>query len=343
MAVLVTGGAGYIGSHTAVALHEAGHDVVIVDNFANSSPRAVDAVRTLTAGELAFVEADLLDDGAVRGVFERYEISEVVHFAAHKAVAESVQEPSRYYRNNLGSLLGVLEAMLEHGVDKLVHSSSCTVYGQPAVLPVTESAPVGATSPYGWTKLMSEQIISDVCAVRPLAAIMLRYFNPVGAHGSGTLGEDPNDIPNNLVPLVMQVAGGRRERLPVFGDDYDTADGSGVRDYVHVVDLAEAHVAALEVLMAGHDGATAVNVGTGSGTSVLELIEAARRATDRPIPYEIVERRPGDIAKTWAATDLAREFLGWQAKRDIDDMMRDHWRWHSRHPDGYGRPDGRGR
>lgn len=337
MAVLVTGGAGYIGSHTAVALHDAGYQVVIVDNFANSSPAAVDAVRALTADEPAFVEADLCDDDAVRRVFEQHEISEVVHFAAHKAVAESVSEPGRYYRNNLGSLLGVLDAMLEHGVDKLVHSSSCTVYGQPEILPVTETAPVGATSPYGWTKQMSEQIISDVCAVRPLAAIMLRYFNPVGAHGSGTLGEDPNDIPNNLVPLVMQVAAGSREILPVFGDDYDTADGSGVRDYVHVVDLAEAHVAALEVLVSGHDGATAVNVGTGSGTSVLEVIEAARRATGRAVPYEIVERRPGDIAKTWAATDLALAFLGWRAKRGIDEMIADHWRWHSQNPDGYRR------
>ncbi len=337
MAVLVTGGAGYIGSHTAVALHQAGYEVVIVDNFANSSPAAVDAVRALTTDELAFVEADLLDADAVRRVFEQHEITEVVHFAAHKAVSESVSEPGRYYRNNVGSLLGVLDAMLEHRVDKLVHSSSCTVYGQPEILPVTETAPVGAMSPYGWTKLMSEQIINDVCAVRPLAAIMLRYFNPVGAHASGTLGEDPNDIPNNLVPLVMEVASGSREKLPVFGGDYDTADGSGVRDYVHVVDLAEAHVAALEVLVTGHEGATAVNVGTGSGTSVLELIEAARRATGRDIPYEIVERRPGDVAKTWAATDLALEFLGWQAKLGIDDMMADHWRWHSQNPDGYRR------
>lgn len=335
MAVLVTGGAGYIGSHTAVALHDAGRDVVIVDNFANSSPLAIDAIRALTTPELVFVETDLLDGDAMRKVFEQHEITEVVHFAAHKAVTESVHEPIEYYQNNLGSLLGVLEAMLACGVEKLVHSSSCTVYGQPEVLPVAESAPVGAASPYGWTKLMSEQIISDVCAARPLASIMLRYFNPVGAHPSGTLGEDPNDIPNNLVPLVMQVASGRREQLPVFGDDYDTVDGSGVRDYIHVVDLAEAHVAALDALIAGHDGAIAVNVGTGKGTSVLEVIEAARRATGKAIPYEILGRRAGDIAKTWAATDRALEFLGWRATRDIDDMMQDHWRWQSRHPNGY--------
>ncbi len=337
MAVLVTGGAGYIGSHTVVALHDAGRDVVIVDNFANSSPKAVDAIRALTASDIAFIEADLCESDAVREIFAKHDITEVVHFAAHKSVAESVSQPIDYYRNNLGSLLGVLGAMLDHGVDKLVHSSSCTVYGQPEVLPVTESAPVGAENPYGWTKLMSEQIISDVCAVRPLASIMLRYFNPVGAHASGTLGEDPNDIPNNLVPLVMQVASGRRASLPVFGDDYDTPDGSGVRDYIHVVDLAQAHVAALDVLIAGHDGVIAVNVGTGKGTSVLEVIEAARRATGKPIPYEIRGRRPGDIAETWAATDLALEFLGWQATRDIDDMMRDHWRWQSQNPDGYRR------
>lgn len=336
MAVLVTGGAGYIGSHTAVALHEAGRDVVIVDNFANSSPRAVDAIRSLTGSDVAFIESDLCDRVAVQEIFARRRITEVVHFAAHKAVAESVDKPFEYYRNNLSSLLGLLEVMLDHGVDKLVHSSSCTVYGQPEVLPVSESAPLEAASPYGWTKLMSEQIISDVCAVRPLAAIMLRYFNPVGAHASGALGEDPNDMPNNLVPLVMQVAGGRREKLAVFGDDYDTVDGSGVRDYIHVVDLAEAHVAAVDVLAAGHDGAIAVNIGTGTGTSVLEVIEAARKASGSPIPYEILDRRAGDIAKTWAATDLALEFLGWQATRDIDDMMRDHWRWQSQNPDGYG-------
>lgn len=337
MAVLVTGGAGYIGSHTALALAETGRDVVIIDNFVNSSPRAVAAVRALTTAEVALVEADLCDRAAVRRLFASHPISEVVHFAAHKAVAESVDEPVAYYRNNLGSLIGLLEAMLDHGVDRLVHSSSCTVYGQPEVLPVNESAPVAAESPYGWTKLMSEQIITDVCAVLPMDAMMLRYFNPVGAHPSGTLGEDPNDIPNNLVPLVMQVASGRRASLQVFGGDYDTVDGSGVRDYIHVVDLAEAHVAALDVLAGGHRGAVAVNVGTGTGTSVLELIEAARRATGAAIPYEVCERRAGDIAKTWAATDLAAELLGWRATRDIDDMMRDHWRWQCQNPDGYGR------
>ena len=337
MAVLVTGGAGYIGSHTAVALGDTGRGVVIVDNFVNSSPRAVEAVRALTDAEVVLVEADLCDSDEVRGIFASQPITEVVHFAAHKAVAESVDEPLAYYRNNLDSLIGLLQAMLDSGVDRLVHSSSCTVYGQPEVLPVKESAPVAAESPYGRTKLMCEQIISDVCAVRPMKAMVLRYFNPVGAHPSGTLGEDPDGIPNNLVPLVMEVASGRRSSLQVFGGDYDTVDGSGVRDYVHVMDLAEAHVAALDALAGGRRGAVAVNVGTGSGTSVLELVEAARRATGAAIPYEICERRAGDVAKTWAATDLAAELLGWRATRGIDDMMRDHWRWQCQNPHGYSR------
>lgn len=337
MAVLVTGGAGYIGSHTAVALGDTGRDVVIVDNFVNSSPRAVEAVRALTDAEVVLVEADLCDSDAVRGILASHPITEVVHFAAHKAVAESVDEPLAYYRNNLDSLIGLLQAMHDRGVRRLVHSSSCTVYGQPEVLPVEESAPVAAESPYGRTKLMCEQIISDACAVLPMEAMMLRYFNPVGAHPSGTLGEDPDGIPNNLVPLVMEVASGRRASLQVFGGDYDTVDGSGVRDYIHVMDLAEAHVAALDALAGGRRGAVAVNVGTGAGTSVLELVEAARRATGAAIPYEVCERRAGDVAKTWAATDLATELLGWQATRGIDDMMRDHWRWHCQNPHGYGR------
>lgn len=337
MCVLVTGGAGYIGSHTAVALAETGRDVVIVDNFVNSSPRAVAAVRKLTTADVALVEADLCDGDALRRAFAAHPITEVVHFAARKAVAESVDEPLAYYRNNLDSLMGLLEAMLENGVGRLVHSSSCAVYGQPEVLPVDESAPVAAESPYGRTKLMGESIITDVCAARPMDAMMLRYFNPVGAHPSGTLGEDPDDTPGNLVPSIMQVASGRRASLQVFGGDYDTVDGSGVRDYIHVVDLAEAHVAALGAMAGGHRGAVAVNVGTGTGTSVLELIEAARRATGATIPYEICERRAGDVAETWAATDLAVELLGWRATRDIDDMMRDHWRWQYQNPDGYGR------
>lgn len=336
MAVLVTGGAGYIGSHTAVALHDAGHDIVIVDNLVNSSPLAFDAIRALTTPEVVCVETDVRDRHGLHKLFEHYEISEVVHFAAHKAVADSVAKPLEYYYNNLDSLLAILDVMLHHDVEKLVYSSSCTVYGQPQALPVSESASLRPASPYGRTKLMSEQIIGDVCAAGPLAAIMLRYFNPVGAHPSGTLGEDACDAPNNLVPLVMQVASGHLDKLLVFGGDYDTGDGTAVRDYIHVVDLANAHVAAVDALVAGHDGAVAVNVGTGKGTSVLEVIEAARKATKAAIPYEICERRSGDVAQTWASTELAAELLGWQATRDIGDMMGDHWRWHSRNPNGYG-------
>ncbi|MEZ5165606.1 MAG: UDP-glucose 4-epimerase GalE [Acidimicrobiales bacterium] len=335
MATLVTGGAGYIGSHTVVALHETGRDVVIVDNLSNSSAAAVDAVRSLTAANLAFVEADLLDPAAVRAVFDEHRIDEVVHFAAFKAVGESVAKPLDYYRNNLGSTIGLAEAMVEHGIRRLVFSSSCTVYGQPTHVPVTEEAATGAESPYGWTKYMGEQILRDLAATGALDVVLLRYFNPVGAHPSGSIGEDPYGIPNNLVPYLMQVATGRLERLRVFGDDYDTPVGSGVRDYIHVVDLAEAHVAALDALGRDLVGAVAVNVGTGVGHSVFEVIEAAGAAVGSPIPFEVVERRPGDIAMTWAATDLAERVLGWRARRTLDDMLRDHWRWQSTHPDGY--------
>jgi UDP-glucose 4-epimerase len=335
MATLVTGGAGYIGSHTAVALHETGRDVVVIDNFSNSGPKAVDALRVLTTPDLAFVEGDLLDSDAVRRVFRDHDIDEVIHFAAYKAVGESVAKPLDYYRNNLGSTIGLVEAMVEYEVSRLVFSSSCTVYGQPDEIPVTEAAPTGAESPYGWTKYMSEQILTDASAALPLDVVLLRYFNPVGAHPSGTLGEDPNGIPNNLVPFVMQVAVGRMEQVRVFGTDYDTPDGSGVRDYIHVMDLAEAHVAALDALASGLSGAVPINVGTGVGSSVLEVIKAASDAVGAEIPYEVVDRRPGDIAKTWAATDYAAEVLGWRATRDLDEMLRDHWRWQSRNPNGF--------
>lgn len=336
MATLVTGGAGYIGSHTAVALHAAGREVVVVDNFSNSSPKAVDAVRALTTEDLPFVEADLLDADAVEQVFTDHAIDEVVHFAAHKAVGESVEKPLAYYRNNLGSTIGLVEAMAEHGVSKLVFSSSCTVYGEPEIIPVTESAPTGAQSPYGWTKYMSEQILVDAARALPMDVVLLRYFNPVGAHPSGTMGEDPNGIPNNLVPFVMQVAVGRLDQVRVFGDDYDTPDGTGVRDYIHVMDLAEAHVAALEAMASGRlRGANPVNIGTGNGYSVLEVIRAASAAVGRELPYEVVERRAGDIAKTWAATDHAADVLGWRASRGLDEMLADHWRWQSRNPDGF--------
>ncbi len=335
MATLVTGGAGYIGSHTAVALHDAGRDVVLVDNFSNSSPKAVDALRALTTPDIACVEGDLLDPATLERAFTDHDIDEVIHFAAYKAVGESVEKPLDYYGNNLGSTIALAQAMADHGVRRLVFSSSCTVYGQPDENPVTEAAPTGAESPYGWTKFMSEQILTDAANATPLDVVLLRYFNPVGAHPSGTLGEDPTGIPNNLVPFLMQVAVGRLEKARVFGTDYDTPDGSGVRDYIHVMDLAEAHVAALDALSDGLSGATAVNIGTGVGNSVLEVIAAVAEAVGRPIPYEIVDRRSGDIAMTWAATEFAADVLGWRASRDLDEMVRDHWRWQSQNPNGF--------
>ena len=335
MATLVTGGAGSIGSHTAVALHDAGRDVVLVDNFSNSSPKAVDALRALTTPDIACVEGDLLDPATLERAFTDHDIDEVIHFAAYKAVGESVEKPLDYYGNNLGSTIALAQAMADHGVRRLVFSSSCTVYGQPDENPVTEAAPTGAESPYGWTKFMSEQILTDAANATPLDVVLLRYFNPVGAHPSGTLGEDPTGIPNNLVPFLMQVAVGRLEKARVFGTDYDTPDGSGVRDYIHVMDLAEAHVAALDALSGGLSGATAVNIGTGVGNSVLEVIAAVAEAVGRPIPYEIVDRRSGDIAMTWAATEFAADVLGWRASRDLDEMVRDHWRWQSQNPNGF--------
>ncbi len=335
MAVLVTGGAGYIGSHTAVALYETGREVVIVDNFANSCPEAVAAIRGLTSEAVKFVEADLLDHEAVQRLFRDHAIDEVVHFAAHKAVGESVEKPLEYYRNNLGSTIGLLQAMVAFGVTRLVFSSSCTVYGEPDTIPVTEDAPTGAESPYGWTKYMSEQILRDVAGSAGIDTVLLRYFNPVGAHESGAIGEDPNGIPNNLVPYVMQVAVGRLERLSVFGDDYDTPDGTAIRDYIHVVDLAEGHVAALDALDRGLAGCSAVNLGTGVGSSVLDVVKAAEIAVGAPIPHEIVGRRAGDVAKIWADPTHARDLLGWEASRGLAEMLRDHWNWQRQNPDGF--------
>ncbi len=335
MAVLVTGGAGYIGSHTAVALHESGRRVVILDNLSNSCREAVDAVRALTTPDMAFVEADMRDHRALDVVFETHDIDEVIHFAASKAVGESVEKPLDYYDNNLGSTIGLAQAMVSHGVGRLVFSSSCTVYGQPDVIPVTEAAPTGAQSPYARTKYMSEQILRDACEASALDAILLRYFNPVGAHPSAMIGEDPYGVPDNLVPFVMQVAVGRLDKLQVFGSDYDTPDGTAVRDYIHVVDLAEGHVCALDALAAGLGGCTAVNLGTGMGRSVLEVVAAAGEAVGRPVPYEIVGRRSGDIEQIWADPSYAAELLGWRASRDIDDMLRDHWNWQRTHPNGF--------
>jgi UDP-glucose 4-epimerase len=336
MTTLVTGGAGYVGSHTAVALHESGRDVVLLDNFANSSPAAVTAVRGLTTSSMPFVEVDMLDSAALGRVFDDHAVSEVVHFAGLKAVGDSVELPLDYYSNNLGSTLNLVSAMVEHGVDRIVFSSSCTVYGNPDTVPVTEDSPTGATNPYGWTKFMIERMLVDMCATAPLRSVLLRYFNPIGAHPSGAIGEDPRGTPNNLVPYIMQVAVGRLERLRVYGDDYDTPDGTAIRDYIHVADLADGHVAALDALAADDTDCLIVNLGTGAGSSVLEVVAAAEKVSGAPIPFEIVDRRAGDIERIWADPSRAEEVLGWKAERDLVEMLRDHWNWQRLNPDGFG-------
>ena len=331
--VLVTGGAGYIGSHTAVTLLERGHDVVIADNLANSSAEAVATISRLTGREVAFHEVDVTDEDALDTVFEQHPIESVVHFAGLKAVGESVEMPLAYYRTNLISTMNLLNRMRQHQVWDLVFSSSATVYGDPETLPIPESARTGATNPYGRTKLMIEEICRDVAAADPRWRIsLLRYFNPVGAHASGDMGEDPLGVPNNLVPYVMQVAVGRRDGLRVFGADWDTPDGSGVRDYIHVLDLAEGHLAALEHLEAGCE---AYNLGTGTGSSVFEVIKTAEHVSGRSIPFEVVGRRDGDIATSLADPTRANEILEWRADRNLEVMLRDAWTWQSRHPNGY--------
>jgi UDP-glucose 4-epimerase len=337
MAVLVTGGAGYIGSHTAVVLHEAGRDVVVLDDLSNSSPAAVDALRALTRPDLPFVEADAADVDAVGRAIADHGVDEVVHFAAFKSVSGSIADPDGYHRNNVGSTVGVVEAMRHNGVSRMVFSSSCTVYGEPTDLPVTEDSPISASNPYGATKVACEELLAAEAEAGGLDVLLLRYFNPVGAHASGDLGEDPHGTPDNLVPYLMQVAVGRRESLSVFGDDYDTPDGSAIRDYIHVVDLAEGHLAALDALAAdrGSRGCTAVNLGTGTGYSVLDVLAAAGRVIGRPVPHQVVGRRDGDIQRIWADPSLAADLLGWRAGRGLDEMLADHWRWQQRHPDGY--------
>ena len=347
MAVLVTGGAGYIGSHTAVVLHDAGRDVVVLDDLSNSSVAAVEALRALTRPDLPFIRADAADVDAVGRAIVDHGIDEVVHFAAFKSVSGSIADPDGYHRNNVGSTVGVVEAMRRHGVSRMVFSSSCTVYGEPTSLPVTEDSPISASNPYGATKVACEELLAAEADVGGLDVLLLRYFNPVGAHSSGDLGEDPRGTPDNLVPYLMQVAVGRRESLAVFGDDYDTPDGSAIRDYIHVVDLAEGHLAALDALVGSDDenvrdlpvgsaGCRAVNLGTGTGHSVLEVLAAAGRVVGRPVPHEVVGRRDGDIERIWADPSLAADLLGWRATRGLDEMLADHWRWQQRHPDGYG-------
>ena len=327
MKVLVTGGAGYIGGHTCVELLNAGHEVVVIDNFVNSKPEALDNIRKITGRDLAFYKADLRDREAVRRIFEEHQIDAAIHFAGLKAVGESVHKPMEYYDNNLGGFFVLAEEMAAHGVKKLVFSSSATVYGMNNPVPFREDYPTSATNPYGYTKVMIEQMLRDLAVADPdWSIVMLRYFNPIGAHESGLIGEDPNGIPNTLLPYVAQVAVGKLPCLNVFGDDYDTPDGTGVRDYIHVVDLALGHLAALKYAD-GHKGAEAINLGTGRGTSVLEIVHAFERASGREIPYRVTPRRPGDIATCYADTSKAAKLLGWKAERTIDDMCRDSWRF----------------
>ena len=334
MATLVTGGAGYIGSHTVVALHDAGRDVVVLDDFSNASRRVIDAIRSLTRTDLPIVEGDTASPDTLGEAFGGHRIDSVVHFAARKSVAESVSDPLGYYRSNLGSTIALATAVIERGVGRLVFSSSATVYGSTRSLPVTEDSPTVPENPYGATKLMGERILADAAAASKLTAVMLRYFNPVGAHPSGLIGEDPAQEPTNLVPRVMQVAAGRLERLSVYGGDYGTVDGTTVRDYVHVMDLAEGHVAALDADIAPACS-RAYNLGTGSGTTVLRVLAVASEAVGAPIPYEMAGRRPGDVEASWADCTRARDELGWQARRGLDQMLADHWNFVRRHPDGY--------
>lgn len=334
--VLVTGGAGYIGSHTCVELLEAGHDVVVLDNYSNSKPVALDRVEEIAGRSLlARYEADIRDRPRLREILAAHPVDAVIHFAGLKAVGESVSKPMAYYDNNVSGTVVLAEVMAEHGVKRIVFSSSATVYGDPATVPIREDFPTGPTNPYGRTKWMLEYILADIAAADPAWHVaLLRYFNPVGAHASGRIGEDPNGIPNNLMPYVTQVAIGRLPQLQVFGDDYPTHDGTGVRDYIHVVDLAQGHVRAVEKLMTGH-GVLTVNLGTGQGYSVLDVVKAFEKASGRPVPYRIAPRRPGDIATCFADPARAEAQLGWRARFGIEQMCDDAWRWQSQNPEGF--------
>ncbi len=336
MKILVTGGAGYIGSHSCIELAASNHQVVILDNLCNASQVSVAHAEKLAGTRFPLLQVDLRDAEAVHRVFARERFDAVVHFAALKAVGESVEKPLEYFDNNVGGSIHLLQAMRAHGCKRLVFSSSATVYGNPDSVPVNEDAPLRVTNPYGRTKLMTEDMIRDVCATDPeFSAILLRYFNPVGAHPSGEIGEDPRGIPNNLMPYICQVAVGRREHLSVFGGDWPTADGTGVRDYIHVVDLARAHADAINALEHSHHPATTLNLGTGQGISVLQLVHAFERASGRKVPHEIVARRAGDVAAVYADPRRAREVIGWRATRGVDEMCADAWRWQSQNPNGY--------
>ena len=341
--ILVTGGAGYIGSHTCIELLQAGFETLVLDNLSNSSKEALNRVEKITGKHVAFIEGDVRDAQLLNKIFSDYNIQGVIHFAGLKAVGESCEQPLMYYNNNIISTLILCQAMETAGVKKLVFSSSATVYGDPEVLPLTEDMPLSATNPYGRSKLIIEDMLRDLPEAdrlnnaQPWAVALLRYFNPVGAHTSGTIGEDPSDTPNNLMPFITQTAVGRRKELSVFGSDYDTVDGTGVRDYIHVVDLAKGHVKAIEKLLSktGIDGVQAYNLGTGNGISVLQMVKAFAEENQVGVPYKLVPRRPGDVAACYANADKAHKELDWQAQLSLQDMVKDSWHWQHNNPDGY--------
>ena len=336
MRILVTGGAGYIGSHTCVELLNEGYEVVVVDNLYNSNKKALERVETITGKKVTFYETDICDREGMNAVFDKEDIDAVIHFAGLKAVGESVSKPIEYYENNIAGTLVLCDVMRKHNVKNIIFSSSATVYGDPAMIPITEECPKGTcTNPYGWTKWMLEQVLTDIQKSDPeWNVILLRYFNPIGAHKSGMIGEDPKGIPNNLLPYVAQVAVGKLECLGVFGDDYDTPDGTGVRDYIHVVDLARGHVKAIQKLV-DKDGVSVYNLGTGNGYSVLEVVHAFEKACGHPIKYQIKDRRPGDVARCYCTPEKAKAELGWEAEYGIEEMCEDSWRWQSQNPNGY--------
>lgn len=335
MAILVTGGAGYIGSHTCVELLSAGYEIIVLDNYSNSKPESLDRVKELTGKDFTFYEVDLLNRSGLEEVFSNHSIDAVIHFAGLKAVGESVSIPLHYYHNNITGTLILCDVMKQYGVKNLVFSSSATVYGMPDRVPISEDFPLSATNPYGRTKLMIEEILRDLfVADNSWSIALLRYFNPIGAHESGRIGEDPSGIPNNLMPYITQVAVGKLKELQVFGNDYPTVDGSGVRDYIHVVDLALGHLKALERVLSAQ-GVDAFNLGTGTGYSVLEIVAAFEKAAGVNIPYKIVERRPGDVAVCYADPSKAKNELGWTAEKGIEDMCKDSWRWQEKNPNGY--------
>jgi len=336
MSILVTGGAGFIGSHTVVELQNAGYDVVVVDNLSNSNEKSLERVRAITGKPVSFYKADILDREALNEIFEKEDITACIHFAGLKAVGESVAKPWEYYQNNIAGTLVLVDVMRQHGCKNIIFSSSATIYGDPAIIPITEECPKGiCTNPYGWTKSMLEQVLSDIQKADPeWNVIILRYFNPIGAHKSGTIGENPNGIPNNLMPYITQVAVGKRAELGVFGNDYDTHDGTGVRDYIHVVDLALGHLKALQKIEQ-NPGLGIYNLGTGTGYSVLDVVKNFEAATGVKVPYAIKERRPGDIAACYADPSKAKAELGWEAQYGIREMCEDAWRWQSQNPNGY--------